>query len=96
MATPKKTLNDGIIDGTIEAKGNFCGNCNEPTWCVTVKEITLPAAIAPSYRLIAYGTAAGPEGVICIHHRYLGIGCGCYAKFHRQLAHIEDRMKRDQ
>ena len=24
----------------------------------------------------------------------VGFTCGCYAKFHRQVAHIEDRMKR--
>jgi hypothetical protein len=28
-----------------------------------------------------------------IYPRVIGITCGCYGKFHRQVAHIEDKMK---
>lgn len=28
-----------------------------------------------------------------IYPRVIGVSCGCYAKFHRQVAHIQDAMK---
>lgn len=90
------SIRDGIITGALRRTKEFCGNCGEDTCVAEVTKIELPTGIDPSHRLIGYGVHAGPDGAICIHHRYLGIGCGCYGKFHRQLAHIEERMRREQ
>lgn len=34
-----------------------------------------------------------PRTIIKDTNCLIGITCGCYAKFHRQVAHIEDAMK---
>lgn len=45
------------------------------------------------------GTFDLPQGVEVDHtilqstDRYIGLNCGCYAKFHRQVTHIHEKMK---
>lgn len=81
-------VSDGIIEGVISIveKPPTCPICEKDTWVILVKKITLPDGITPSKRLIIFKDD---------HKEYpsIGIGCGCYAKFHRQIAHIQSRMK---
>ena len=93
MATPVKHLSDGIITGAIKAKHEFCAHCSESVWCVQIKDISLPEGIKPDPRLIAYQTQVAVDGNFVGHVKYLGLSCGCYAKFHRQLAHIQGGKK---
>lgn len=68
--------------GPFVATGGLCEVCGEvPNVCIRYN-------FAP--RL--------PDGIelkdtIFKDREHIGILCGCYAKFHRQVAHIEDRMK---
>lgn len=76
--------------------GKFCGNCRQPTTCIAVSKINLPDEIEPSTKLIGY-EAFVPEGSLSARLKpihLIGIGCGCYARFHRQVAHIQDRKKK--
>lgn len=79
--------NDGIIEGDFEAGRTDCDACGENTGVtIKIKKITLPEGIKPGKTLIAF---KGPKA-----HKVIGISCGCYAKFHRQIAHIEDKVKK--
>ena len=84
-----RAVNDGLITGGVSTQGLPCPNCNQTTVCVDIDAIKLPESIKPNRKLIAFYEV--PTGVT--EHLWLGIGCGCYAKFHRQIAHIQDRQK---
>lgn len=94
MATPRKDLSDGIITGSIKAKHEFCANCGESVWCVEIEKVELPETLKPSPQLIVYQTQVGINSNFVGHIKYLGLTCGCYAKFHRQLAHILHSSKK--
>lgn len=60
--------------------------------CVTCG-VSTQALMTPHTHLVL------PEGIetkstILIRGYPLGLTCGCYAKLHRQIAHIQDNMKR--
>lgn len=85
--------NDGIIkfkEDTV--RRGKCSHCDEDTLVWELKEVILPDHIEASTKLIIYTNDASPPGYKLI--RQIGIGCGCYARFHRQVAHIQDRKKR--
>lgn len=82
-------MNDGIILAGKVTRNHVCGHCNKDVWTVEVKKIKLPDGLEPSTRLIGYKFVADK-----VHSpSWLGIDCGCYAKFHRQIAHIQGRMR---
>jgi hypothetical protein len=93
MATPIVDISDGIITGTIKAKREFCAHCSASVWCVQIDKVELPEGIRADPRLIAYQTQVAVDGNFIGHVRYLGLTCSCYAKFHRQLAHIQGGKK---
>jgi hypothetical protein len=90
------SVDDGHIQGAITQTRQFCGNCMLSLRCIRISIITLPEGIEPSAKLIAYTTVDYDEdrGTRILQHQFLGIGCGCYAKFHRQIAHIQDKVKK--
>lgn len=76
--------NDPYIQGSLITNQQVsCGYCCVETICIKIDEVTLPDEVKPAKSLIAYDLADPPKPV-----PYLGIACGCYAKFQRQLAHI--------
>lgn len=93
---PLRDLSDGLITGTVVTTGRVCGNCGEKTYCVHIDIIALPEGLTPSTSLIPYKVIDHDEdrGVRIYAINYLGIGCGCYAKFHRQIAHITTLRKK--
>lgn len=90
MATPRRRIDDGILDGHLVAKLEACDNCGEDTWPFEIDTISLPKGVKPSNKLIVF--REGPNGLEAIDH--IGFGCGCYGKFHRQIAHIKDQVKK--
>jgi hypothetical protein len=84
MTTPKSGIHDGIISGVLTLN-KTCANCGSAVWAVKIETITLPTGLKPGPTLIAFD---GKKPV-----NILGITCGCYAKFHRQVAHIQGRSK---
>lgn len=81
-------MDDGLIEGqlwTNESMTHSCGACDGNfRGLIRITKINLPEGIKPGKTLIAYGKDAKP-------HKYLGIQCGCYARFHRQIVHIQTR-----
>jgi hypothetical protein len=90
MATPRKRIDDGLLVGYLVIHSEPCGNCGVPTWPFQIESILLPQGIKPSTKLIVY--REGAHGLEQIKH--IGFACGCYGKFHRQIAHIQSRMKK--
>lgn len=78
-------VKDGYITGKVDiASKQRCGNCLRDTIALEVTKLDLPQYIKPSNKLI-FCKGTKPHG-------FIGIGCGCYAKGHRQIAHITDRV----
>lgn len=97
--TSFRDLNDGIVTGRIDEKRGTCQICMTDNQCVlVVADITLPKMgpsalkkkVKPSVQLKFYTTTV--DGDI-VPVSIIGLTCGCYAKAHRQLARIDQRMK---
>lgn len=71
--------------GKFRITGGPCTNCSQAKlMCIHYSrdEVMLPKGIEPSDTILRDPTDT-----------YLGINCGCYAKLHRQVAHIQDKMR---
>lgn len=79
-------VNDGIVSGKLLHRTIDCDVCGVPTCCVRVGGYKLGGINWRSV-IIAVKKPGQPLAV------NLGIGCGCYAKFHRQVAHILDSIE---
>lgn len=85
--------NDGIIKFHEKRHGpGICPNCSELTLVWQIKDVKLPEGIKPSAKLIVYTHSNHDPGYETL--KQIGIGCGCYSKFHRQIAHIKDRLQK--
>lgn len=93
MATPQlmNQVEDGIIRGWVEMKRKDCQICGHATKCIGVIEVSLPEGLKKTDSNVLFNRLnadfypdRGP---------YIGIGCGCYAKGHRQVAHITSAIK---
>jgi hypothetical protein len=82
-------MNDGIIEGVpLRVHNDSCHACGgEVGVIVRIQSISLPEGIRPGRTMIAFKDEKD-------HHKQLGIECGCYARFHRQVAHIQGRMRK--
>lgn len=61
------------------------------TRAIRIAKIELPDGIEPSNRLICWkDDFDGSAKDYHIQITWLGINCGCYGRFHRQVAHIVD------
>lgn len=76
--------------GKFRITGGPCTNCGgdgSPTLCMCIhyslSDLTLPRGIKPEDTILRHAH----------EDAYLGINCGCYAKLHRQVAHIQDKMR---
>lgn len=75
---------DGIVSGRLLRRLQACDVCGAPTACVGVMGYDLPPQV-PYTATIIHVKRWGQALAI-----YLGLGCGCLARFHRQVAHIKD------
>lgn len=84
-------LRDGIISGAIERTKQECGICGTWTMVIWITTVDLPQGIKVESTILTQTTSTTrPQGRTV---GLIGVGCGCYARFHRQIAHIEDMMK---
>lgn len=81
-------VEDGIIRGYFDQIRHRCDVCNHPTRCVSIVGITMPEDIRIGFTIISKPNDRGVR--VPIDH--IGVGCGCYARFHRQIAHIMDAV----
>lgn len=91
MATPRRYLFDGTIEGRIAANRQKCDNCQSLVWCIEVMDVRLPEGVKPSVKLITYHTVDGPNESMLAHVDLIGLDCGCYARAHRQMVHIRKK-----
>lgn len=80
------TVNDGILHGKLGQTKGDCEVCGMGTRCLHIYEAHMPEGIDIGKTIAHSPTDTGAPITL------IGIGCGCYAKFHRQVAHIQDKM----
>lgn len=78
-------VNDGYITGSITGRVRWCEHCGEKAVCVHIINLVLPKGMTVKATILQDAGHAEPT---CID--YVGVSCGCYGKFHRQVAHIND------
>lgn len=80
-------VNDGYIAGATTIGQRNCGHCGERTLCIDIASLTLPPGMTVKATILQDRTIEEPKRV-----KRIGIGCGCYAKFHRQVVWIQTSM----
>lgn len=82
------TVQDGIITGQVTKVRKVCGYCGAFIRCIQVDEVEMPEGVELGWTKIALRDPDGKpiEGE---HLTYIGIGCGDYAEFHRQVKSIQ-------
>lgn len=78
-------VDDGIITGIVGMTKGGCEVCGRGTRCIHITATSMPGGIEVSNTILK-GHEEGSTITL------IGIGCGDYARFHRQVAHIQDKM----
>lgn len=82
-------VTDGIITGEVSRTRKRCSCCGGLGTALLVNEIEMPEEVELDWTILVVRDSEGkPTGVPM---NFLGISCGCYAKFHRQVAHIKTK-----
>jgi hypothetical protein len=85
--TPGPALSDGVITGTLSPRARLCPVCERGGQrVVLITRIQLPDGIEPSNHIIGYGMY---KTLKVEPPKAIGLTCGCYARFHRQVAKIK-------
>lgn len=79
-------IQDGYITGVLSPHTKKCPVCGAKGRVIDVAGVSTPG-FSPS------ATVMWNRAVESIHTG-IGLTCGCYAKFHRQVAHIADSRMR--
>ena len=89
-----KDIDDGVITGIIMQHRRLCGHCAMATTCVQILSLDLPDPLEPAARMIFYKSVytSGGDSVLVGPVDQVGIGCGCYAKGHRQIAYMKSSL----
>lgn len=97
-----KEFSDGLITGYLNNRVQHkCQACGEKVYCIYILRVILPEGIKPLGTFVLYRYAAGelrdqmgsPGQRFVVAVQYIGITCGCYAKAHRQIAHIQHKRR---
>jgi hypothetical protein len=86
-------LDDGLIIGEVYRYKVTCNVCQEAGMAVKVQSVADKVQEIASEKIILYKRDPGGPYPQLRPVLFLGLTCGCYAKFHRQWAHITDRRK---
>lgn len=80
----------GSVGGYIHTNRLTCGVCGQPTMCIVMnRRPSLPDYIEKDDAKILFHQASqSPHPQDKSAYGFIGIGCGCYARAHRQIAHI--------
>lgn len=78
-------LDDGILRGYLLRSEHPCGICGKKTVVLSLRGVELPEGMTYAATILKIL----PEK----RSRYIGVGCGCYARVHRQIAHIKDSIE---
>lgn len=88
---------DGIVSGRLHRALYPCDVCGQATACVWVDGYNFPNEVPWTATIIAYPKPHSVQGIMQVMDIavFIGLGCGCLAKFHRQVAYIKDSVSRD-
>lgn len=97
MSNNTGTFSDGLITGRLlNRRKERCEACGSMEYCILVIKVTLPEGMKPLGTFVLYKFVSpevpGERRVNPI--KLVGIRCGCYAKAHRQMTHITDKLKK--
>jgi hypothetical protein len=97
MSTRKSAahLDDGLITGRLDGALHMCPVCHTRQHCIQIYKVTLPENVKPQHSMILYRRGTNPSlaSPDFVPHTFIGVTCGCYAKAHRQMAHIVHNRK---
>lgn len=82
-------VRDGVVTGALERTKQTCRICGEGTCTIYIASLSLPQGVNEGDNRIIFNQARSNPKM-----PYIGVGCGCYAKAHRQLAHIHTRREK--
>lgn len=89
-------FSDGILEGEGFRRGN-CGICQQNSVGMRIDKVKLEHLnLKPSITLLVFERSYthGDPVVELVPIQRIGISCGCYAKFHRQIGHITTRRQK--
>jgi hypothetical protein len=92
------TVEDGLIEGNVESKRKLCAHCGHTTKCIRIRKLTDDklrewAEESPNKLIFAKTIGNKNRDMEAMIGPYIGIGCGCYGKAHRQVAHVKEAMR---
>jgi hypothetical protein len=101
MSNPQlmDSVDDGLIVGHIETRRKVCAHCGHTTRCIRVGKIMddeLRQWVKESPNKFIFGKVLVNKLQVDLDAMigsYVGIGCGCYGKAHRQVAHVKEAMR---
>ena len=82
LATPA-TVADGYISGELSPRARRCERCGKLTRCIRIHDVVLPEGVTLRATILQRRGEEDPTLIT-----YIGLGCGDYARFHRQIVHI--------
>lgn len=84
------SVDDGIVFGRLLRKSHPCDVCGDGAACIFVEAYEMPPTVPYTATIISLTDRQSQDQSVAV---YLGISCGCYAKFHRQVSHIKDSIE---
>lgn len=82
-------IRDGFILGVLAPGLRKCPICDQRVRVINVAEFMLPEGMTAAATILFDRKAQR-------QHTAIGMSCGCYARLHRQIAHITDSMQHRQ
>lgn len=81
------------LKGDPYIKARILDDPNHELHCGVCGTVTSVLVVVEDAQGLEHIHSIRKESTIIGDTNYLGLTCGCYAKFHRQVAHIEDKIK---
>lgn len=84
----RQDLSDPYLQASVATdRKRRCEVCGEHVLCIIINQTELPEHISAEATILYERESNSTRG-------YVGINCGCYAKFHRQMAYILGNVNR--
>lgn len=78
-------IDDGMIKARLLTTDHPCGICGKKGAVLSLRDLVMPEGLDWRSTIL---------GILPVKRSpYIGLSCGCYAKVHRQIAHIQDGME---
>lgn len=85
----RQDLSDPYLRGSFSYRGKgMCDVCHNAAFGILIHDVELPMQIGVEHTILKGYAPVHRKG----HVFFVGVNCGCYGKFHRQIAHIITNM----